>query len=290
MQQASGSRRLSYARTRQLILAAGLAILLVIAVVTYSRGVDPKEVTATVLFIPIFVGFVVGRLPGGVLTGLAAALVYAGIRYGDIQAFGPERFVGLIASRAIAFVLFGAIGGWASRQLEASVYKLELYDQIDDATGLFNARFFVQDTDLEMTRSVRYRTIFSVAVVDIPGSLLDQLSRRQRNGMLRELGRIMKDSVRQVDRAVHAFDGRRHRLAVVLPETAGEGTRVFTERFAERVEEYLTRRGVTVGREGLGSVAVTFPDDEEPMRNLRAEFAAIDRAEHPEGESGAASS
>jgi GGDEF domain-containing protein len=275
--------RTSYTRSRQLVLATGIGLLILVAAITYARGVEPKEVTATILFLPIFVALVFGKLPGGLIAGIAAAIVYAAVRYPDIQAVGADKYAGLIWSRAAAFIAFGAIGGWASRQLDASVTKLELYDTIDDETGLFNARFFLQDTDLEMTRSRRYKTIFSVGVVDIPAEALSPLSRRQRVGLLREVGRILKDSIRTVDRAIHAPDSVRNRIAIVLPETAREGAHIFTDRLRGRLEEYLNRRGVS----GIGSLSfmtLTLPEDETALNNLREEFKTVDRSEHPEPE------
>lgn len=270
----------SYSKTRQLILSAGLGLLVIITAVTYARGVDPKEVTATVLFIPIFLALVFGRVTGGLVAGVAAALVYSAVRYPDIQAVGVDRFAGLLLSRSAGFILFGVIGGWAASTLEASVSKLELYDLIDDATGLFNARFFLQDTDLEMTRSTRYRTIFSLGVVEVPTATLAPLSRRQRAGLLRELGRMLKESVRNVDRPVHAADRERHRLAVVLPETSREGAAIFTDRLRARLDEYLNRRGLTVAGD-LTTRILTFPEDEQTINKLRDDFRAIEKTEHP---------
>jgi hypothetical protein len=91
-----------------------------------------------------------------------------------------------------------------------------------------------------------------------------------------------------VDRAVHAQDENRHRFAVVLPETGPEGVRVFTDRFVQRVSEFLSQRGAKVSPDNVSSVAATFPEDEAPIQSLRTEFSAIDRLDHPEAaESGA---
>lgn len=275
-------RRMGYRGARRLLLAAGLAVLLITVAVMYVRRVETVEVMATVLFLPVFVALVFWNVRGGVLVGILAAAAYAALRYPAIDAVGADRFIGLIASRAVAYIAFGALGGWASRHLETSLEKLELYDQIDDVTGLFNARFFVQDVDLEVSRSKRYQTVFSVSVVDIPSAAFEPLDGRQRTRAHRELGRILKDSVRTVDRAVHAQDRERHRFAVVLPETGPEGVRVFTDRFVERVSEFLSQRGARVTPESVGSVAATYPEDEAAVQRLRQEFSAIDRVEHPE--------
>ena len=274
-------RRMGPRRARGLVLGVGLVVLLVVAIVMYARRVDPVEVAGTLLFIPIFIAFVIWDFRGGLIAAVLAAAAYALLRYPAIDAVGADRFAGLLASRSLAFIAFGALGGFANRQLESSITKLELYDQVDDATGLFNARFFVQDSDLEISRSQRYQTIFSVASVDIPADALYSLSRRTRSRLLRELGRLIGDSVRSVDRAVHGRDGARHRVAVLLPETGGEGARIFTERLSQKLTEYLKERGALI-KEPLGARSFTYPGDEAGLSQLREEFAAIDRSEHPE--------
>jgi hypothetical protein len=273
---------IGYARARRLLLIVGLAVLGVTAAIMYVRRVDTVEVAATLFFMVVFVAFTFDKVRGGVAAGVLAALAYASLRYPAVQVVGAGQWVGLIAARTFGFLAFGGLGGWAMASLEASLTKLELYDQIDDDTGLYNARFFVQDTDLEMSRSRRYQTIFSVAVADIPTAALEPLARRQRSGTMRALGRLIGDSVRTVDRPVHGSDEERHRLAVVLPETGREGARVFTERFVSRVADYLGRRGAAIATEHIGRQALSFPDDEVAVQRLRAEFAAIDRHEHPE--------
>jgi GGDEF domain-containing protein len=276
-----GLRHITYAQARRLLLAAGLGVLALVAAVMYVRRIETVEVAATLFFIPIFIAAVFWRVPGGVVAGALAAGGYAALRFPAIDAVGAGRFTNLLISRSIAFLVFGAIGGWANGQLETSLEKLELYDQIDDETGLYNARFFVQDTDLEMSRAQRYQTLFSVALVDFPGTALASLSRRQRFRALRDLGRLLRASIRTVDRAVHADDGTRHRLAVVLPETGPEGAKIFLGRLVERIAEYLDKLA-DVHRFDVGRTAVTFPGDDEVLKQLREQFAAIDRTEHPE--------
>lgn len=272
---------LSYAQTRRLILAAGLGVLLLVAIVMYQRRVDTVEVVAVLLFIPVFLAFLVWDIPGGVGAGLVAAVVYALARRPAIDAIGASHFTSLIVARGIAYVAFGFLGGWADRALERSLVKLDVYDQIDDTTGLYNSRFFLQDTDLEVSRAQRYKTLFSVCVVDVPAAPIDALPRRKRAAVLLDLGHIIKDGVRSVDRAVFGRNSL-YRFAVICPETGSEGARIFTERMADRVSDILGQRGVVVAPEQVGRIACTYPGDDEVLRQLRDEFAAIDRTQHPE--------
>ena len=275
-------RGLSYNQVRILMLVGGMALLGVTAGVNYVRRVETAEVVAILLFIPIFVAFVFWDWKGGLIAAALATGIYILLRRPAIEAIGAGRYTALIFSRAIAFFAFGAIGGLANQQLRSSLTKLDLYDQIDDETGLFNARYFLQDTDLEMSRARRYKTLFSVSLVDIPSAPVTALGRRRRRNTLRQLGDLLSESVRTVDRAVHADDGDRHRIVVVLPETAAEGAQVFTDRLATRIAAFLAQRGAAVNETAVSRLAITFPGDDAPLQQLREEFADIERREHPE--------
>jgi GGDEF domain-containing protein len=273
---------MAYATTRRLVLAAGLGVLLLIAAVMYVRRVDTVEVVAVLLFIPIFLAFTFGHVIGGAVAAVVASLVYAALRTPAIDAVGGGRFAGILAGRAIGYLAFGLLGGWASQQLERSLEKLDVYDQVDDDTGLFNARFLVQDTDLEMARATRYKTFFSVCMVELAAAPLDALPRRKRSALLRDLGHQMKEAVRSVDRPVHARDGSVHRFAVICPETGEEGARVFGSRLGEQLDAFVRARGVALADGALVWSAATYPGDDSTMGALKEQFAAIDRTEHPE--------
>src|SRR5947209_2923640 len=275
-------RGLSYNQVRVLMLLGGLVLLGITAAVNYVRRVETAEVAAILFFIPIFIGFVFWDWKGGLIAAALATVGYILLRLPAIHAIGAGRYTSLIFSRPGAFFAFAAIGGLGNQQLRASLTKLELYAQIDDETGLFNARYFLQDTDLEMSRARRYQTLFSVSAVDFPGSALDDLGWRRRRNTLTQLGQLLADSMRTVDRAVHAHDGDRHRIVVVLPETAEESSQVFTERLATRIAAFLGQRGATVDEKAIARNAITFPGGEEALQQLREEFADIERREHPE--------
>lgn len=270
---------MTYVQARRLVVAGGLAVLGLIVLIMVLRGVETVEIVAVLLFVPVFLAVLAWNVLGGAVAGLLASGAYLAMRASAIHAIGIGSFYGLIGSRVLGFLVFGVVGGWANQQLRSSLTKLDLYDQVDDVTGLFNARFFVQDTALEAARAKRYSTLFAIVLVDVPLGALAPLNRRQQLRAIKEFGRLLRDSVRSVDRAVHAFDGERHRLAVVLPETGGPGAQVFYDRLAARVREFLVDRGATA--DGIEGGAHAFPADEHVIERLRSEFAAIDHVEHP---------
>ena len=272
--------QLGYVKARRLLVISGVLVLGAVALVMYARRVDSVEVIATLLFLPIFLAFVYRGVVGGVVAAVAATAIYTALRYPAIDAVGADEFIGLIASRAAAYLIFGAVGGWATQVLEGSLEKLELYDEIDDDTGLYNARHLLQQTDLEVARARRYQTLFSAVELDFPVASLDALRARQRRSVLRDLGRQLREGARNVDHIIHAHDGTIHRLVAVLPETASEGAEVFRARFEERVSAFLTERGAVLDPATVQSRAVTFPGDEQGLDALRTEFQRIDALQH----------
>jgi GGDEF domain-containing protein len=272
--------QLGYAKARRLLVATGLVVLAVVVLVMYARRVDGIEVAATLLFVPIFLAFVFRGVLGGLVAAVAAIAVYAALRYPAIDAVGISEFTGLIVSRAAAYLIFGAIGGWSTQVLEGSLMKLELYDEVDDETGLYNARHLLHQADLEVARARRYQTLFSVVLLDLPSAPFAALKARDRRSVLRDLGRLLGEGVRNVDHVVHAHDGDQHRFAVVLPETAHEGAEVFRGRFDERIRGYLADRGVAFDGVQVPARALTFPGDDDAIEAVRAEFTRIDAAQH----------
>ena len=272
--------KLGYTKARRLLVLTGLIILAVVAAVIYARRVDGIEVAATLLFVPIFLAFVFRGVVGGVVAALAAIGVYTALRYPAIDAVGASEFTGLITSRAAAYLIFGAVGGWSTQVLEGSLEKLELYDEVDDETGLYNARHLLHQTDLELARARRYQTLFSLVVLDLPSGPINALRARPRRAVLRDLGRQLREGVRTVDHVVHAHDGDTHRLVAILPETSSEGAEVFRGRFDERVRSFLADRGTAIAEADVRAQALTFPGDDEDVDALRAEFQRIDSAQH----------
>lgn len=270
--------RLGYKRARQLLALVGVGILAVLIAVLLVRAVDQTEVIATLLFAPIFLALLFFGLPGGIIGAVAATAIYVVLRADAIDAVGFGEFAGLIVSRGVAYLLFGAVGGWASSTLEMSLDKLDLYDQVDDLTGINNARFLLQDVDLEQARSTRYQTVFSVSFLEIEAAPIAELGTKKRKAALRDLGRKLDDGVRTMDRVAHGYDGTSHRIATILPETAGEGARVFHDRLIGSLQAFFADAGApTVTITGR---VLTVPGDDDDLRAQLDVWRAIDASEH----------
>lgn len=259
---------LTYRRARDLVLLTGFIVLAAVVATMALRGVDPVEVVATLLFAPVFVGFLFFSPAAGTALAIVAAGVYVGLRWPAIELVGFPLLSGLILSRVGGYLVFGIVGGWAAAQLGRTLDKLELYDEVDDETGLGNARAFLNAVDRERARAARYATVFSVVIASFE---LDEP--RRAAAKLRDLGTRLGASIRGSDRACHTRDGDHHLFAVVLPETAVEG--------AATVAANLERR---IGEQVSGSILLataTFPGDDGDLDRIVTDFRRLDAASRP---------
>ena len=269
-------RQLSYRSGRRLLVLTGLIVLAATAAVLYVRRVEDVEIVAVLLFIPIYLAVVAGKVKGGVAAAVLASGVYAAMRIVGVDTFDSTERAQLIASRAAAYLVFGVVGGFAVLQLEAALTKLDRYDLVDDDTGLFNARFGAQELALELARGKRYASTFAVVVLDGPIAPLVALRRSRRSEALRRIGATVSDAVRLVDRAAIAQDGDRYRVAVIMPETPKPGALIVADRLVATVGAALDGAGT-----GLHTETLVFPDDADALDQLRRRFVELDHLEHP---------
>lgn len=265
----TGVRSIDYRRARSIMLLSGMIVIGLVVITMLIRRVDPIEVIATVSFAPIFVAMLVFGWRAGAGIGLAAAGLYLALRLPAIRLVGLGPMLGLVLSRTVGFVAFGSIGGWAASELGAAIGKLELYDSIDDATGLGNARSVLDVVDRERARAARHATLFSVVTARFP--MPSGRSRRSR--ALRDLGRSLVGAVRASDHVAHLPGTNAGTVVLVLPETGPEGARTVAGSLASRLS-------ALVGGD-VDTTVLTIPGNEDQLDGLVAAATEIDVGSRP---------
>ena len=256
---------LSFDRAKTLLLVAGLILIAVVGLVALARGVDPIEVAGTLLFVPVFAGFLFFGVTGGAVLGAAAGAAYVALRWPAVQLVGLGALAGQLAARIIGYLAFGLGGGWATSQLRSTLENFELHDDFDDETALGNARSLLATLDLEQARADRYEKVFSVVAAEFKAPDWAHLPQRRQQTVLRELGTKVAAGVRTSDHAAHRRNGDRHVIGVVLPETGAAGARIF----ADNLHRLLS--GLTNSAE-LRVLTATHPTDPEPLTAIRDLF------------------
>lgn len=267
--------RLSYLQARILLLVLGLGLAVGQTLLAWDRGAQPTEVLAPALYIPVFAGAIFWLIPGGLVAAAISSLIYGVLLSETVAAVGLKLFILQLITRVGTYFFYAVVVAVGVRYVESRLRKLELYDQLDDLTALYNSAFFLEDTELEVSRANRYQTLFSVAELDVHREAFAGFSRRRYARIIRELARQIADAVRRVDRAARVDDGERDRFLIVLPETARQGADIFTGRLEERARAFLADRGADVDGHVSGR-SIAYPDDPEPLNRLREEVALAD--------------
>ncbi len=252
-------RTLDWDRARAVLLATGVGLIALIALTAFIRDVDRVEIVATLMYAPILAGLLSFGLTGGLALGLAAAGVYIGLRLPAIDLVGITPLAGTIMSRVLGFVAFGALGGWAADQLRTALDRYELIDEVDEDSGLGNARAIVNSIAREASRAKRYATPFSVVTTTFDDIGTDRRSRAR----LRELGAKIAASIRASDQAAHIRSDGTHQIVLVLPETAADGAETVAANLGLLVGGVMSRDVVTETITDAG-------DDTDPLAALRS--------------------
>ncbi len=268
-------KRPTFLQVRLLLLTLGVGLAVGQAMLAWERGAPPTEVLAPVLYIPVFGGAILIGLAGGLVAAALSSLIYLLVLVDQSSAIGIRLFVGLLLSRVATFLLYGVVVAMGTRFIERRLRKLEIYDQIDDETELYNGSFFLEDSDLEMSRAKRYQSIFSVAEVRMDRSLFQDASRRRYRRVLRELAGTLRGGLRGVDRPARIQDGNSDRFLFILPETGRQGSEVVVHRLEDAVRQLLDERKVTADGH-VSARALTFPDDEAALGALREEVTQLE--------------
>jgi len=254
---------ITYQQARWLVLALGTVVLVVVAVATFQLGADLVEVVAILLFVPVLVALVTWDVIGGAIAGTIAGVAYTIIRLSTLGELDTGEFTWHIVTRIGLYIAFGVLGGMANTQLEASLKKLELYDEVDDLTGVGNARALLSMADTEAARSRRYQTIFSITLLRIPREPLDKMSVRQAERALRKFYDAVNQAVRTTDKVARVALDDEDVALIIMPETGAEGARIFTDRAVPRATEQLRELGVPLnGTVSLVGEVLTLPGDE----------------------------
>lgn len=270
---------LTYGRARGIVLAVGTVIIAVVTLTAYQLGADPVEVLATGLLIPILLGLTYRGVAGGLVSAAIVSVLYLTVRFSTLAGLDQTEFIPSAIGRVVLYLAVGALGGGASGVLERSMRKLELYDEVDDATGVGNARAALDLTSKEQARAQRYGSVFSVAQLTIDHAVFAQM--RERSAL-----RLLRRFLQQLDHQARANDGvarvtghDHEDVIVVLPETGSDGVRIFAARLLASAREQLAEAGPAAANGGIRVRTLTIPGDDEELAVLRDEMARTMAAE-----------
>ncbi|HEY2344544.1 MAG TPA: sensor domain-containing diguanylate cyclase [Xanthomonadaceae bacterium] len=163
--------------------------------------------------------------------------------------------------------------------LAAALVTTERLATIDELTGLYNRRVLLERLDVEVERARRFGSPLSVVMMDIDHfkSINDGYGHAMGDAVLRNVGGIVRDELRQVDIAGR-YGGEE--FCIVLPGTPQAGGLTLADALRQEIERFAHVHGertlTTTASFGLASLASGLNEDATAL--LKAADDALYRA------------
>ncbi|MGD8429820.1 MAG: GGDEF domain-containing protein [Ectothiorhodospiraceae bacterium] len=160
------------------------------------------------------------------------------------------------------------------RELDRAHEKLQRINDSDHLTGLYNRRYFMQRLQHEIERSRRYRTLYSVAFIDVDDfkPINDRYGHLGGDDVLKRLADACAACVREPD-TLARIGGEE--FAVLMPETGRTEALTLLERLRSRVDALRVPQEGEIVQVTI-SVGLTSPDAE--ASDLSSVLRCADRA------------
>lgn len=126
--------------------------------------------------------------------------------------------------------------------IKALTEKLELQAHVDFLTGAYNRGHFYELASLELTRAKRYKSIFTLMMLDLDHFKIinDKYGHDAGDRALKQFVRVLKDTLRDMD-IIGRFGGEE--FIVLLPETSITNAMKLAERLLKLVSDQPIEAG-----------------------------------------------
>jgi diguanylate cyclase (GGDEF)-like protein len=160
-----------------------------------------------------------------------------------------------------------------AHQFALALRRIKLYKDIetlaitDSLTNVYTRRYFMERFDEEIKRCVQRKTKLSFLMIDADHfkSINDQYGHLTGDQVLKEIGQIIKESVREID-IVGRFGGEE--FSVVLPDTDCNGAKVVVERIRKATEKRAIKAYDNTVRVTLSVGVAEYPNDGKLLEEL----------------------
>ncbi len=164
--------------------------------------------------------------------------------------------------------------------LETPTEQISGFGVIDEETGMYNRRYFMQRLAEEMSRAKRNGYPMSLALVNLDHlGVINNSSQQVRSEALRRVSLLLKQYLREEDVLAHFGKAV---FAFLLPDTSGVGSRETLEKLQTRIAWTpleLENSGVSLNLSSTAGVVAYQLDDTSPDVLLTQATRALEEAE-----------
>lgn len=176
------------------------------------------------------------------------------------------------------------------RELEMAREQARRLASVDTLTGLLNRRTVLERLDVEVERAHRFHAPLAVVMLDIDGfrAFNDRHGHELGDAVLREIGGIIRDELRQVDLAGRSGG---EEFCIILPGTPLPGAMTLADALRQEIGRHEHGDGVSAVTASLGVAMLDGDDPVDAMTLLKRASDAMahawqeggDRVQHGSG-------
>lgn len=215
-------------------LLIGLASVVFIGYIDY---ITSEEINLSVFYlIPISLITWVSNIWLGSLAAVVSTIIFFVADYYTAKAL---NLVILYWNSMVKFSFFMVIIYILTALRDSYIYEHELA-RIDNTTQISNGRFFMENVNKEIDRSIRYKHSLTIAYIDIDNfkAVNDKYGHITGDDILFQVAQAIKSGLRLID-LVARLGG--DEFAVLFPETGKEISQVIIERMKKNIDDIILK-------------------------------------------------
>ncbi len=216
-----------------MVLFHGIMLVILVGLLDFLTG---SELSGYVFyFIPILFVTAYAGMPTGVATAFTAAVVWFLAEYFSSSILpSPYVVAWNVLVRLLSFVAVATMQHFIGRERYLA--------RTDFLTKLANSQYFYEVAEKELNRSIRYELPLTIAYLDLDNfkQVNDRKGHIVGNRLLRAVGAILKDHVRDVDMSARLGGDE---FAIILPQADESAARGVMLKLHDLLNECMQKNG-----------------------------------------------
>ncbi|MDB0437923.1 diguanylate cyclase domain-containing protein [Clostridioides difficile] len=227
-----------------LMLSLFVFIFLIVGIVILSIRTENKLnvfIMLSVIFFIIMLTYLSNSVVGLITSSITIFIYTSYILYNNITHNIEVEFISYIWIIAIPIssIIMGNINKNINKLQLTNIKLTEQYKElvtIDSETGLRNLKIFYNDVNMEISKSVRHTTTFSLMIVKLPyyGNLQTIFGESKTNEIVKYISSNIVECTRNED---IIYSLQKDMIGILMPNTTLEGSKVVRDRIKKSIKE-----------------------------------------------------
>ncbi|MBY2475500.1 diguanylate cyclase [Clostridioides difficile] len=227
-----------------LILSLLVFMFLIVGIVILSIRTENKLnvfIMLAVIFFIIMLTYLSNSVVGLITSSITIFIYTSYILYNNITHNIDVEFISYmwIIAIPISSIIMGTLNKNINELQDTNIKLSEQYKElvtIDRETGLRNLKIFYNDVNMEISKSTRHNTNFSLMIVKLPyyGNLQTIFGENKTNKIVKHISSSIIDCTRNED---IIYSLQKDMIGILMPNTSLEGSKVVKDRINKRIRE-----------------------------------------------------